>query len=161
MPILTKNQIVRITDVMLQAGGAPAGHASIVADHLAHANLAGYDMPKAPRSCLIFLPRSPLRGRYGYTVTRKRSCRILGSLISMGSQVGTRTISTRGGPNFPSVACKAATRDMCSRYGRIERGFLSGGKIRQYAPRAIGPGHPCGSHHLGSGRSPLRPIRGP
>ena len=43
MPILTKHQIVRITDVMLQAGGAPAGHAGIVADHLAQANLAGYD----------------------------------------------------------------------------------------------------------------------
>ena len=43
MPILTKHRIVRITDVMLQAGGAPAGHAGIVADHLAHANLAGYD----------------------------------------------------------------------------------------------------------------------
>ena len=43
MPILTKNQIVRITDVMLQAGGASAGHAGIVADHLANANLAGYD----------------------------------------------------------------------------------------------------------------------
>ena len=43
MPILTKNQIVRITDVMLQAGGASAGHAGIVADHLAQANLAGYD----------------------------------------------------------------------------------------------------------------------
>ena len=43
MPILTKHQIVRITDVMLQAGGAPAGHAGIVADHLANANLAGYD----------------------------------------------------------------------------------------------------------------------
>ena len=43
MPILTKHQIVRITDVMMQAGGAPADHASIVADHLAHANLAGYD----------------------------------------------------------------------------------------------------------------------
>ena len=43
MPILTKHQIVRITDVMMQAGGASAGHAGIVADHLAHANLAGYD----------------------------------------------------------------------------------------------------------------------
>ena len=43
MPKLTKHQIVRITDVMLQAGGAPADHASIVADHLANANLAGYD----------------------------------------------------------------------------------------------------------------------
>ena len=43
MPILTKHQIVRITDVMMQAGGAPAGHAGIVADHLANANLAGYD----------------------------------------------------------------------------------------------------------------------
>ena len=43
MPILTKHQIVRITDVMLQAGGAPASHASIVADHLAQADLAGYD----------------------------------------------------------------------------------------------------------------------
>ena len=28
---------------MLQAGGAPAGHAGIVADHLAQASLAGYD----------------------------------------------------------------------------------------------------------------------
>ena len=45
--------------------------------------------------------------------------------------------------------------------GRIERGFLSGRKIRQDAPRAIGPGHPGGSHHLGSGRSPLRPIWSP
>ena len=43
MPILTKHQIVRITDVMMQAGGASAGHAGIVADHLAYANLAGYD----------------------------------------------------------------------------------------------------------------------
>ena len=43
MPILTKHQVVRITDVMLQAGGASAGHAGIVADHLAQANLAGYD----------------------------------------------------------------------------------------------------------------------
>ena len=43
MPILTKHQIVRITDVMMQAGGAPAGHAGIVADHLASANLAGHD----------------------------------------------------------------------------------------------------------------------
>ena len=43
MPILTKHQIVRITDVMLQAGGASAGHARIVADHLAQANLTGYD----------------------------------------------------------------------------------------------------------------------
>ena len=43
MPILTKHQIVRITDVMMQAGGASAGHAGIVADHLANANLAGYD----------------------------------------------------------------------------------------------------------------------
>ena len=43
MPILTSNQIVRITDVMMQAGGASAGHAGIVADHLANANLVGYD----------------------------------------------------------------------------------------------------------------------
>ena len=43
MPILTKHQIVRITDVMMQAFGASAGHAGIVADHLANANLAGYD----------------------------------------------------------------------------------------------------------------------
>ena len=43
MPILTKHQIVRITDVMLQAGGALADHAGIVADHLANANLTGYD----------------------------------------------------------------------------------------------------------------------
>jgi len=43
MPILTKHQIVRITDVMMQAGGAPVGHAGIVADHLANANLAGHD----------------------------------------------------------------------------------------------------------------------
>ena len=43
MPILTNHQIVRITDVMMQAGGASAGHAGIVADHLANANLAGYD----------------------------------------------------------------------------------------------------------------------
>ena len=43
MPILTHHQIVRITDVMMRAGGASAGHAGIVADHLANANLAGYD----------------------------------------------------------------------------------------------------------------------
>ena len=43
MPILTKHQIVRITDVMMQAGGASAGHTGIVADHLAQANLTGYD----------------------------------------------------------------------------------------------------------------------
>ena len=43
MPILTKHQIVRITDVMMRAGGATAGHAGIVADHLANASLAGYD----------------------------------------------------------------------------------------------------------------------
>ncbi len=43
MPILTKHQVVRITEVMLQAGGAPAGHAGIVSDHLGQANLAGYD----------------------------------------------------------------------------------------------------------------------
>ena len=34
MPILTKHQIVRITDVMMQGGGASVGHAGIVADHL-------------------------------------------------------------------------------------------------------------------------------
>lgn len=43
MPILTQHQIVRITDVMMRAGGASADHAGIVADHLANANLAGYD----------------------------------------------------------------------------------------------------------------------
>ncbi len=43
MPILTKHQIVRITDVMMRAGGASAGNAGIVADHLANASLAGYD----------------------------------------------------------------------------------------------------------------------
>ena len=30
MPILMKHQIVRITDVMLQAGGAPAGQTPIL-----------------------------------------------------------------------------------------------------------------------------------
>ena len=241
MPILTKHQIVRITDVMMQAGGASAGHAGIVADHLANASLAGYDShgfiripqylkeiekglvdPKAEpevvgnhggilqidghftfgqvvatratemaieqardhgfslvtmgnhshtgrigtypemaaaaglaaimftgwaggpvatqapfggregrlgsnplamafphaegaRSCLILLPRSPLRGRCGYTVTRNRNCLILGSLISMGSPVGILTISTMGVPNYLLAGCKGATRDMHSR----------------------------------------------
>ncbi len=43
MPTLTSLQIVRITDVMMRAGGTSAGHAGIVADHLANANLTGYD----------------------------------------------------------------------------------------------------------------------
>ena len=40
MPILSRDRIVRIGEVMLEAGGALPGHASIVADHLAEANLA-------------------------------------------------------------------------------------------------------------------------
>ena len=43
MPILSRDRIVRIGEVMLEAGGALPGHASIVADHLAEANLAGHD----------------------------------------------------------------------------------------------------------------------
>ena len=176
-------------------------------------------MPKAPPSLLIWLVLWQLMGRYGFTVTRNRSFLILGSLISMGSSVGTRTISSMGGAHLPvggmqgghkgyalsvMVALFGGTSwpdrfaskkdgsvgrihdthhrpwphgapgnhpgrgptddEIPSKHppdGRIERGFLSGRKIRQDAPRAIGPGHPGGSHHLGSGRSPLRPIRGP
>jgi uncharacterized oxidoreductase len=40
---LTKEQVYRICDVVMQAGGASPGHAGIVADHLVNANLAGYD----------------------------------------------------------------------------------------------------------------------
>ena len=43
MPILSRDRIVRIGEVMLEAGGALPGHASIVANHLAEANLAGHD----------------------------------------------------------------------------------------------------------------------
>ena len=43
MTILTKQQIYQIADVILQAGGASASHAGIVADHLTNAHLAGYD----------------------------------------------------------------------------------------------------------------------
>ena len=43
MPTLTREDIVTITDAMLRAGGAPSGHASTVANHLADANFAGHD----------------------------------------------------------------------------------------------------------------------
>ena len=43
MPILMREDIVKITDVMLRAAGAPDGHADTVANHLADASLAGHD----------------------------------------------------------------------------------------------------------------------
>ena len=43
MPTLMRDDIVKIAGVMLRAGGAPEGHATTVANHLADANLAGHD----------------------------------------------------------------------------------------------------------------------
>ena len=43
----------------------------------------------------------------------------------------------------------------------IERGVFSGGRSAKKRQERFGPRHPGGSYHLGSGRSPLRPIRGP
>ena len=43
MPIFTRNDIVKIAKVMLCAGGAAPGHAEVVGNHLAEANLAGHD----------------------------------------------------------------------------------------------------------------------
>ena len=43
MPTVTSDEIVKIADVMLRAGGASKGHAMTVAEHLANANLAGHD----------------------------------------------------------------------------------------------------------------------
>jgi uncharacterized oxidoreductase len=43
MPTVTRDEIVKIADVMLRAGGASEGHAMTVAEHLANANLAGHD----------------------------------------------------------------------------------------------------------------------
>ena len=258
MPILTQHQIVRITDVMMRAGGASADHAGIVADHLANANLAGYDShgliripqylkniedgeldPRAepevvgnhggilqidghstfgqvvatratemaiekardhgvslvtmgnhtntgrigtypemaaaagmaaimftgwaggpnatlapfggrearlgtnplamafphaegPPSLLIWLALWQLMGRYGCTVTRNRSFLILGSLISMGSPVGTLTISSMVGHTYPSAGCKGATRDMRSQsWSRFSEDFLARSLVLQ------------------------------
>ena len=43
MPILTPEHIVQISHDLLRAAGAPEGHASIVSEHLASANLSGHD----------------------------------------------------------------------------------------------------------------------
>ena len=43
MPTLTREEISKVSQAVLRAAGAPEGHARIVGEHLADANLAGHD----------------------------------------------------------------------------------------------------------------------
>ena len=43
MPLLTPSRIVDITGALLQKCGATESHATVVAEHLADANLTGHD----------------------------------------------------------------------------------------------------------------------